>query len=400
MNNTEYYQQLGVSKNATHSEIKKAYIRLSKTFHPDKLKCDSQEANEKFSKISNAYNILSDPEKREIYDKYGAEGLQQIDMMGSGLGNFFPQKEKEPVMNIKLQIALKDVYNGKENMEINIPRKVICKKCDGTGNTSKINEICNGCKGRGKKQKMQLHGNMQFVNEVVCESCQGNGKSNKYPQCKACNKSGIINEKASIKFNIPKGIKQKDPIILKNEGSYNPNSKNENKHVDIAIHVESEDDVIFKRYGDDALYMELEMSLVEMLCGFNKTLTHMDDHKFTVQNTDMVFKYGDIIKIIGLGMPCNYGNGDLYARLISKKEEIILNEGEKKIIYEILTGNNYDEFDITIPEDSCKTNFIKDDYFDKNNEEKIEQEEMQGMPGMQGMQGIHGVQGVEQCVHQ
>lgn len=387
MNNKEYYQVLGVSSSASQSEIKKAYIKLSKTTHPDKAKPeDVEEATEKFSKISNAYTVLSDPEKREIYDNFGLDGLRQAEAQentfkGHPFQEFF-QKQREPVMQVNLQIKLEDAYKGKKNVSIPIQRKLGCTDCNGTGNTAKVSNVCAFCRGKGKilmQRDPRLHPTTEN-----CPKCKGTGKMSDHPSCTSCNGQGIKDCKEDLKFDIPKGVKNGEEIILKGQGTYYPESKNSNKQVDVVINIDIQNHDVFKLADDRDLYMELELTLVEILCGFNKTIQHLDDHKFTIQNFGKLYYYGDVVKIIGEGMVGNFGVGDLYVRLSVKRDKIEFNEDLAANFYKLLTGNEYADIDKTIPEDSCKVSFRLDKFFDKNTEDRErEQEEQQ-----------------PQCVHQ
>lgn len=402
--NTEYYDLLQVPKTATPTEIKKAYAKLARSNHPDKVDVKNEkEANEKFSKISNAYEVLSDPEKRDVYDKYGFEGLNELEAQKNFMKSFHGNNQfasmfgihtdpdedensndnesREPVQEAKIEVDLKDIYNGKTDFTIPIKRKISCNTCDSTGNIDKISSKCFTCRGQGVINKIQSHGGFGHVmTQSKCDVCKGTGKihTNDSNKCKVCNGVGIIIDKSDLKFDIPKGIKQGGKIVLKNQGSYYPESKRENKHVDVEITVISKDDKLFKRTSDIDLYMELELTLAEMICGFTKTITHMDDHKFTIQS-NKVYYYDDVIKINSEGLSYNNGTcfGDLRIRLLAKREKIELSDESKATIYKLLTGNEISNVDKTIPTDSCKVGIKLDKYFDKKNEEDNEERPQQ-----------------------
>jgi len=281
--NTEYYDLLEVSSTATPTEIKKAYAKLARQNHPDKVDIKNEkEANEKFSKISNAYEVLSDPEKRDIYDKYGSKGLNELEanknFMKSFRGNnpfasMFGievdeddesySESKDPIQEARIDVDLKDIYSGKTDYTWSFKRKICCNVCDSTGNVNKINSKCFTCKGRGIINKIQSHGGFgQIVTQSNCDDCKGSGKINtdNSDECKNCNGSGMIIEKCNLKFDIPKGIKQGGKILLKNQDSYYPKSKRENKYVDLELTIISRDNEVFKRSSDIDLYMELELT--------------------------------------------------------------------------------------------------------------------------------------------
>jgi DnaJ-class molecular chaperone len=415
--NREYYDILGIKNDTGTSEIKKAYHKLSKECHPDKLKRDTMtdeeyhKACDKFAKISSAYDVLGDPERRKLYDKYGLQAMNEIESMKSqGMGGFdlSALKQKTPCSVLRHTTPLENVYNGKTGAKASIGRKRLCNACDGTGNKSKVNNSCTSCNGKGRVIKEE-NGQASIV---PCKSCKGKGKIGKHATCEKCNGKRIMEEYIDLIFDIPKGANKKTPIVLKGEGGMNP--RNPSQVTDVAIEIDTEDHEIFKKFNENDLYMKLEVTTVELLCGFNKTITHMDGHKITLQNTDMVYRHGSLLKATGEGMPCSWGTGfgDLYVRLVPKPdEEIILHEEERATIYKILTNRDYSEYSFVVPEDSCKVHLSMDNVTDKNMEKESEmlEEAMQDGIPEEILRSIHmsaanGMDDegprVQTCVHQ
>jgi len=189
-----YYEVLGVSKNATSSEIKKAYHKLARQNHPDKFpEGEREQATKKFQKIGEAYEVLSDEEKRRIYDVSGEEGLKggmptdvdPFEMFASMFGGHNPfsqnnrepqiQKNKETVFHLK--VSLKDVYTGRKK-KLKVTKKVIVSKESKDvieDNLERTWSKCNSCKGQGSVMEMRQMGNMITQTQRMCNSCSGKG---------------------------------------------------------------------------------------------------------------------------------------------------------------------------------------------------------------------------------
>lgn len=212
---TAYYERLGVGKEATMGELKKAYHKLAMKHHPDR-----GGDKEKFQEIQTAYEVLSDKEKRDIYDKYGEEGLQEgggrggpggfsdiFEMFGGGGGRRQPQgkQKKDPVVH-PLKVTLEEIYTGKST-KISVNRERICAKCNGLGGKEGAVKKCPACNGRGMVNKMQMLGpGMYSQTRGPCDDCRGTGEiiddANK---CKDCNGKKVKKEKKILEAQIDKG---------------------------------------------------------------------------------------------------------------------------------------------------------------------------------------------------
>ena len=214
MNKRDYYEILGITRDASPDEIKKKYRKLAMEYHPDRNK--SPDAAEKFKEISEAYAILSDPDKKEKYDLYGHEGINNQystedifrnadfgdlgDIFGDFFGNIFGGNKNKrsnrmrPGNDIQyeLSISFLDSYNGK-NIEIKVPKQIHCDLCDGTGAESKKSiKTCSDCNGRGIVTKTIRTPFGNEMSQTTCTKCSGRGKIIE-KICKKCNGKGKIN---------------------------------------------------------------------------------------------------------------------------------------------------------------------------------------------------------------
>lgn len=240
----DYYEILGVSKNATPEEIKAAYRRLAKKFHPDMNPDNKQESTEKFKEISEAYEVLMDPEKRSLYDKYGHEGVSGKfrggdfswedfshfgdieDIFGDFLrGSIFDifgegttrrrTRVGEPGGDIKVVIplTLNEIATGTEK-EIKLKKFVKCNACNGTG--GKL-QTCPNCNGTGEIRRAQRSFLGEFITRTTCPTCRGDGQIVKEP-CRICHGEGRVKEERKIKIKIPSGVSTGNYITLRGEG--------------------------------------------------------------------------------------------------------------------------------------------------------------------------------------
>lgn len=203
---TDYYELLGVSKNATQEEISKAYKKAARTYHPDKNLSDPN-AGEKFKEINRANEILSDPQKRKIYDQFGEDGLNNLNShSGNPAENIFNQMfggmfgqgrnhHAEPVTQLVCQISIEDMLKD-SNYKFKFTRKMCCHLCG--GNVS----ICNKCSGKGRVVIVRQSGPMIQQFESVCPDCGGSGRNanidNKCPECKS---TGTVDLETEVNIN-------------------------------------------------------------------------------------------------------------------------------------------------------------------------------------------------------
>ena len=276
-------------KTASAAEIKKAYRKMAVKHHPDKGG-DEQ----KFKEISAAYEVLSDEEKRSLYDQYGEDALKDGGMGGGGGGSPFDifeamfggnpfgpgggrgggrsrvRKGEDVVHGLKL--GLDDLYNG-VTKKLSLSRNVICQKCDGKGSKSGASGTCNGCKGAGVKVVVrQIAPGMVQQMQTVCNTCNGTGQTiSEKDKCDVCKAQKVVQEKKVLEVHIEKGMRHNQKIVFQGEADEAPDTI----PGDIVFVVQQKDHKTFTRKGDD-LFIEKEITLVEALCGMKMTVDHLD----------------------------------------------------------------------------------------------------------------------------
>jgi molecular chaperone DnaJ len=303
MSEEDLYEILGVSKNASKEEIKSAYKKLAKTYHPDISK--DSDAEEKLKKINVAYSILSDDQKRKQYDTYGTQGTnfnnfrnsqgfsgfnsnfgfdfsdifssfmndnEDDDMFSSfGFGsrrtNTYSKKDLD--LKYKLEISFIDAAKGIKK-EIILNRDQECEYCSGTGSKSLKKEICSTCNGRGQVISTRRTPFGTFSVQQICPTCKGKGKVIKDP-CPYCNGKGYRNKESKIKVDIPAGIDNNNIIKLKDLGNIHNGRRG-----DLYLHILVEPHKFFKRDGAD-LYLELPITYSELILGANIKIKGIQD---------------------------------------------------------------------------------------------------------------------------
>ncbi len=231
--NTKYYDILGVSKNASQEDLKKAYRKAAIKNHPDK-----GGDPEKFKELAQAYEVLSDPEKRDIYDQYGEDALKEG--MGGGPGGHDPfdifqsffggnpfggggssrgrrQRRGEDVIH-PLKISLEDLYNG-TSKKLSLSRNVICSKCKGKGSKSGASMKCSGCQGSGMKVSIRHLGpSMIQQMQHPCNECKGTGETiNDKDRCPQCKGEKVVQEKKVLEVIVEKGMQNGQRITFPGE---------------------------------------------------------------------------------------------------------------------------------------------------------------------------------------
>lgn len=314
MKHTELYEILGVKYNASENEIKKAYKRNALKHHPDRGGDE-----EEFKKISHAYEILSDKNKRDIYDKYGEEGLSnQSNMNPSDIfemffGNPFHQqqqyhhqqrrKKKCNPLVIQLHVTLEQLYNGDKIIK-HLDIQKICKKCDGEGG-NKPPVKCSICEGKGFTIfRNQIGPGMiqQFQN--VCTTCKGTGKViKKEDLCQTCNGKKTITVKKRYDIGINSSMYHNKQLIFKNKGNEHPDGV----RGDIMFIIVEKEHSTFKRIDKHNLMIEKDILLVEALMTTVFKIEHLDGRKILI-NTDDVIKPEMMKKVIGEGIPREKGD--------------------------------------------------------------------------------------------
>jgi DnaJ family protein A protein 2 len=308
VDNKEFYEILGVPNDAPQDEVKKAYRKKVIKAHPDK-----GGDPEEFKKLQAAYEVISNPEKREIYDKYGIDGLREDG--GSGMdpfeglfGGLFggrggrgggrpQQRQMKPIVK-ELVITLEEAYVGKMK-KVTFDRQRNCEGCDGKG--GKDAKKCTTCKGTGQIEKIvQLAPGFITQTRAHCHECKGEGTIySKENKCKVCKGEKVKRENKTLEVPIEQGIPNEHPVKFSSEGNEMPDVM----AGDLIVKITIEPHKRFERKGAD-LYITKKISLYEALTGCRFHLEHLDGKKILITTYDNeIIAPGTKKQINGLGMP-------------------------------------------------------------------------------------------------
>jgi len=327
---TKFYDVLGVAPTADDNSLKKAYRKLAMKYHPDK----NPEAGDKFKEISMAYEVLSNPEKRKLYDQAGEQGIKEGGSGGGGAGMnpmdifdmFFggggggdpfgrgrqrgPRRTKNLVH--QLSVSLEDMYNGTVR-KLALQKNVICDGCEGIGGKPGAVQKCPNCRGTGMQVRIQQlgPGMMQQI-QSMCGECHGEGERvDPKLRCKKCNGRKVNRERKILEVSVDKGMEDGQKVTFSGEGDQEPGLE----PGDIIIVLDEKAHALFKRNGQD-LIMKMDISLTEALTGLKKAVKTLDDRTLVIQTVrGEVIKTGDLKMVRGEGMP-QYRNPFEKGRLI------------------------------------------------------------------------------------
>ncbi|GLD98521.1 hypothetical protein PINS_up007218 [Pythium insidiosum] len=329
----DFYEVLGLSMDATDAEIKRAYRKLSLKYHPDK-NAGNAEAEQMFHKIARAYEVLSDPQKRQVYDLEGVEGLEQEEKGGgrhsnSPFDSFFGGggKPRGPDAAVEMPVTLEELYNGAQK-EARFMKNVICRKCRGTGAKGGKTTPCKTCGGQGVVLVQQRMGPGFTVQmQQPCPKCGGKGKVFR-EHCPHCHGHKVVREEKVLVAEIERGMPSNHDIVFERESEQRPGMIPGN----VIFRLRQSPHPRFRRDGDD-LHYEMEISLEEALLGYRKTMVHLDNRKVTL-TSDKVIEPFEVRTVHGEGMPIhNYPSqhGNLHvlhhikfpAKLSKKQKEMV-----------------------------------------------------------------------------
>ena len=340
----DYYEVLGVEKNASADEIKKAYRKMAIKYHPDKNPGDKA-AEEKFKEAAEAYSVLSDADKKARYDQFGHSGVEGAgpdfsggfgnlndilnDLFGGAFGGGFGgfggfgggfggqrgQRQQRVYrgrdIRVRVKLTLEEIAKGVEK-EISIEKNVPCTECGGKGakNSSDI-KTCPACNGTGQVQRVVNSFLGQTVTYSTCQQCDGEGKIISNP-CRSCNGTGLVRKRETIKVKIPAGVEAGMQLTLQGEGHA---AKNNGINGDLLVVIEEQEHPDLKREGNNLYYTKI-ISVVDAMLGAEVTVPCLDgDYKIKV---DAGTQSGEVVRLRGRGLPSvnGYnGTGDLYVKI-------------------------------------------------------------------------------------
>ena len=385
--NKNLYEVLGVEKTASDEEIKNVYRRLAKKYHPDKNQGNS-EAENLFKEISHAYEVLSDPQKRKVYDMYGNENFEE-NMMNQNLNRQFSVTKKI--------LTLAEYFQNRP-ITINYERRVECDTCDATGFTDHQDHKCQYCKGQGKIKEMVR---MQiFIQEVVreCQHCNGNCYDLSYSDlvCDDCDGTGITLIDDSIEIDIPRNIIHEQKIMISNKGDWYGRG-----YSDLLIDFDIKFDKGFDILENGNLVYKMKITLADSICGFRQKINHPNGKKLLIisdkKNIINPNKYY-ILPYLG------FNNSELYIHFkINYPKQVVIPEDCKlttitlaKCLGRVDTNIDYDD-DIE-NEHIYNLSTLKSR---KHNKIIMQQDPFESMNGFPGMDGIPGMAGMNaNCAQQ
>lgn len=349
MSKRDYYEVLGVAKAADDKEIKKAYRRLAMKYHPDRNP-DDVAAEEKFKEATEAYEVLSDTQKKAAYDQYGHAGVDPNsgggagfggggfsdifgdvfgDIFGGGRGGGGSRASRGADLRYNLELDLEDAVRGK-SVKIRIPTQVVCKPCGGTGAANGAQpEICGTCNGQGQVRMQQGF----FSVQQTCPTCRGKGKIIKNP-CKSCHGSGVQEEQKTLSVKVPAGVDTGDRIRLAGEGEAGVQG---GPAGDLYVQVSVKEHPIFTRDGSN-LYCDVPITVVDAALGGELEVPTLDGRvKLKIPAETQT---GRMFRLRGKGvMPVRGGGaGDLMCRVaietpvnLTKKQKDLLREFQETL---------------------------------------------------------------------
>lgn len=318
------YEVLGVDPKCSQDEIKKGFRKMAMKFHPDKN--SSEEAEQKFKEVNAANEILSDPEKRAQYDRYGIDafkdgggggGADMHDIFSHFFGGGRRQQQRGPkkTKNIEhvIRVSLSELYNGTEK-KMKVQKTALCVPCGATGSTDKKKYDCTVCKGTGTQEILRNFGMGMMRQMVHCEHCGGRGINiPKKLVCQACRGQKTVKTSKIVSVEIEKGSKHGKQIRFAGESDEEPGCQTG----DLIFILQELRHEFFQRDGEN-LIMQQDIPLVNALTGFSFEVTHLDGKKVLIQTpAGMIIQPDSVLEVIDQGMPIYsypFEHGSLYVK--------------------------------------------------------------------------------------
>ena len=362
MANKDYYEVLGLTKGASDDEIKRAFRKLAVKYHPDRNQGNA-EAEEKFKEINEAYQILSDPEKKAKYDQFGSAafdgtggfsggfgGFDGFDMGGFGdiFESFFgggggSSRRNGPVrgndIEYTITLTFEEAVFGVEK-EISVTRSENCEHCNGSGAEPGTNvKTCPTCSGSGQVRVQRQTPLGSFVSTSTCDHCHGSGKITETP-CKECRGKGHIRKNRKIKVNIPAGVDTGNVMPLRGQGEHGLRGGSPG---DLYVKINVTPSNVFTRKGND-VYIDTHISMAKAALGTEITVATVDGNvKYTVPAGT---QSGTMFRLKGKGIQRvnSTGKGDQYVKVIVDIPKS-LNKAQEEALYAFMkaSGEEVDE---------------------------------------------------------
>ncbi len=337
----DYYSVLGVSRQATKEEIKKAYRKLAHKHHPDK---GGDEA--KFKKINEAYQVLSNEKKRAQYDRFGkagtsagfggqSQGFGGFEDMGDifeemfGFGRRKSRKRQGEDIKIDISVSLLDVMNGKERT-VSLYKFVFCSACSASGSVGGAKKPCTDCGGKGKIAKTIMGA---FSTVVTCPRCEGEGEIPE-KECPQCRGDGRVKSKEEVTFTVPAGLSSGQTLRISGKGNV---GKKGAPAGDLFVEISVEKHPFFTPKGED-LYCSVTIPYTDAVLGGKVDIALLSGKKIALK-IPAGTPSGKVIRISGKGLPrlSGYGHGNLYVEVnvnvpkkVNKKQKQLLEELKKE----------------------------------------------------------------------
>ncbi|MBQ6047409.1 MAG: molecular chaperone DnaJ [Bacteroidales bacterium] len=358
----DYYEVLGVDKNASAEDLKKAYRKLAMKYHPDRNPND-KEAEEKFKEAAEAYSVLSDPDKKARYDQFGHAGVEGqggfgggqgmsmddiFSQFGSIFGDFFgggggfggfsgfgggrPQRRvmKGTNLRIKLQLTLEEIDKGVEK-KIKVNKYVACKSCGGSGAKNNSFETCQHCHGTGVVTEVRRTILGQMQTQSVCPKCGGEGRTIK-DKCPDCHGDGIVKTEEVITIKIPAGVSDGMQLSMSGKGNAAPRG---GVAGDLIVQIDEAPHELFERQEQN-LYYNAFVTFADAAMGASLEIPTLNG-KVKVK-LEQGTPSGKVLRLKGKGLPVlqGYGRGDMMVcvnvwvpKSLTKEEKVLLEQLNK-----------------------------------------------------------------------
>ena len=358
MSKRDFYEILGISKSANEDEIKKAYRKLAIKYHPDKNP-DDKGAEEKFKEAAEAYEILSNPEKRQRYNQFGHAGMGGASQGGGGhygggmnMDDIFSQfgdifggggssrggggrrVMKGSNLRIKVKLNLQEVAKGAEK-KLKVNKFVSCSTCSGSGAKNGKFDTCKTCNGSGVQTRVQQTFLGAMQTQTTCSSCNGEGKT-VHDKCNTCHGDGIVRAEEVISINIPAGVAEGMQLSVGGKGNAAPRG---GINGDLLVVIEEEEHLELKRDGSNLFY-DSYVNFVDAALGTSIEIPTVDAKvKIKIEPGT---QSGKVLRLKGKGLPDvnSYGTGDLLVNINVWTPQTLTSE-EKKTLESLKDSKNF-----------------------------------------------------------